>query len=347
MVSSHGKKQRARQRARRSGASHASSAAGALHAHQPLPDMTALAHVPHGGGRQIDTDLAARLVAACRAACPSCQRTLAQQLRTEQLPTLAALAGAVYGELAGTSPGMLASQATHAWSPLAQQAQAGGDGGAALAAVEAMDTTACSDLLEDALDHWAVGDPLPAQLREAGPATAAQDVLDRLHQQNVQVIRPDDLGLEDLSTDPDEGEEPAAYGVFVGTLSAPDGQQLPVLTLYPETRGAGYTDLHERTGWQPWPMEELPETDARWRLRAGIGGRSLQELVRTGPEGEDAHVLWQAAESVSMDAEWWELLDRAQHILIAGPVADAGHQPLQAAADTGRLLAVIARVTFH
>ncbi|MFF3660290.1 hypothetical protein [Streptomyces olivochromogenes] len=80
-------------------------------------------------------------------------------------PTLAALAGAVYGELAGGTPAASTSPTTRSWAPLVRAANTRqGDGGAALAAVEAMDDAAASDLLNDALDYWTMGTPLPADL---------------------------------------------------------------------------------------------------------------------------------------------------------------------------------------
>lgn len=53
------------------------------------------------------------------------------------------------------------------------------------------------------------------------------------------------------------------------------------------------------------------------------------------------------AEAVSLPAEWWALLDRAQHILLPGPVKDDEPGMLNTAGEAGELLAVVARVSFH
>ncbi|MFE2521646.1 hypothetical protein [Streptomyces mirabilis] len=104
MVRNQRKKSRDKKRAAMSGASRASAATGKVHLHEPLPDMTALGQLPYAPGRDLDTGLAARLVAACRATCQPCRTSLSEKIRTEHRPTLAALAGAVYGELAGRTP---------------------------------------------------------------------------------------------------------------------------------------------------------------------------------------------------------------------------------------------------
>lgn len=157
------KKSRDKKRTATTGASRASAATGKVHLHEPLPDMTALGQLPCAPGRDLDTGLAARLVAACRAACQPCRTSLAEKIRTEHWPTLAALASAVYGELTDRAPAASASPTTRSWAPLARAAKTGkGDGSAALAAVEAMDDAGASDLLDDVLGHWAVGTPLLA-----------------------------------------------------------------------------------------------------------------------------------------------------------------------------------------
>ncbi|GGN40900.1 hypothetical protein [Streptomyces fuscichromogenes] len=154
MVQNHGKKKRAKQRAQRTGAGHQPSVTNTLHTHEPLPDMTVLSLVPHGAGRVLDLDLAARLVAACRAGCGPCQTSLAAKARQDR-PTLAALAGVAF-DLAPTA-GVFASATTRDWAPLARDAKAQNSGIEALAAVEAMTDAQVSELLEDALDHWAAG----------------------------------------------------------------------------------------------------------------------------------------------------------------------------------------------
>ncbi|MEU5978514.1 hypothetical protein [Streptomyces sp. NPDC047315] len=350
MVKKHGKKSRAKRKAQRAGASHASAAAGTLHTHEPLPDMTGLGELPYAAGKELDTDLAARLVAACRTACKPCQTSLAQKLRTEHRPTLAALAGAVYGELAGIRPGAFASSTSRSWAPLARAANAGeGDRGAALAAVEAMDDEAASDLLEDALDHWAMGTPLPADLVDklatAPPRQRPADPMDTFRAAGIKVVTLDDL---DLGDDVDTYYLAPNYGVLLMKTDAPDGQPMPMLVLYPETDDAGIEDLEARTDWEHWGLHGMPDMDPRWRVRARISDRSLQGLVHIGPDGNDDIELWRAAETVTLPQHWWDLLDRVQHVLVAGPVKEPeAPGALAAAGDAGELLAVVARVSFH
>ncbi|WP_370417359.1 hypothetical protein AB8O64_01300 [Streptomyces sp. QH1-20] len=79
-----------------------------------------------------------------------------------------------------------------------------------------------------------------------------------------------------------------------------------------------------------------------------IASRSLVSLTHVTEEGDDVlpH-LWDAAGTVSLSENWWDLLDRAQHVLVAGPVKDAADETvLTQAARTGELLAVVARVSF-
>lgn len=44
-----------------------------------------------------------------------------------------------------------------------------------------------------------------------------------------------------------------------------------------------------------------------------------------------------------MHEAWWDLLDRAQHVLICGP---SEPEALQVTGDAGKLLAIVARVSF-
>ncbi|QHC33857.1 hypothetical protein [Streptomyces sp. HF10] len=134
--------------------------------------------MPHGSWRVLDLDLAARLVAACRAGCQPCQQTLIPKVVKEKRATLAALAGAVYGAV--PTVGFAASDTTRQWAPLARTAMQAGSGDEAFAAVDAMDEAAAAALLDDALDHWAMGDgPVLAKLsgrspkapHDAGPPT--------------------------------------------------------------------------------------------------------------------------------------------------------------------------------
>lgn len=346
MVKKHGKKQRAKTRSRRTGAAHASAAANAIHRHEPLPDMTVIEELPHRGGREVDTELAARLVAACHAKCGPCQKTLAKKLRTEQRPTLVALAAAIYATL--PTPGFIASPTTRSWAPLARSGQTDPAAAAeALAAVEAMDDASASDLLEDTLDHWAMVNVTPEQIAEtvtvvhdAPPRQKPADPMNAFRAAGMQVFTLDDLDLGD-TVDPYHLQP--NYGVFVGATNTPDGQDFPMLTLYPETEDAGIEDMERRTDWEHWGLYGMPDMDPNWRLRARLSDRSLQGLVHVDAEDRDDIELWRASETVSMPEAWWELLDRTQHVLIVGPTEP---EALQDTADEGKLLAVVARVAF-
>ncbi|MET9016919.1 hypothetical protein ABZX74_39585 [Streptomyces olivaceoviridis] len=347
MVKKHGKKQRAKKKAQRTGAAYSSAAAGTTHTHTPLPDLSALPLVPHGSWRVLDLDLAARLVAACRAGCQPCQQTLITKVVKEERPTLAALAGAVYGAL--PTGGFAASDPTRRWAPVARAAMQAGTSDEAFAAVDAMDEATATALLNDALDHWAMGDvfALAEAVRTAAETPSrrgAADPMDAFRAAGIDVFTLDDLDLPDGV---DAYHLSENYGVFVGQTATPDGRSLPMLTLYPETEGAGIEDLEARTDWEHWGLHGMPDVDPSWRLRATIADRSLQGLVHVDDDGEDDVELWRAAQAVSLPSDWWALLEQAQHVLVVGPVKEADQQALQAAGDAGELLAVIARVSFH
>lgn len=229
MVKKHGKKQRTRAKAQRTGAGHASAAAGTTHEHTPLPDMSILPLMPHGSWRLLDLDLAARLVAACRAACQPCQRTLITKMVAESRATLAALAGAVYGTL--PTVGFTASATTRQWAPLARTAMQTGNGEEVFAAVDAMDESAAAALLNDSLDHWAVVDdgPVVAEAVRTFAEGAAQrrtaDPMDAFREAGVRVFTLDDL---DLGDDVDTYYLAPNYGVTLMKTDAPDGQPTSV-----------------------------------------------------------------------------------------------------------------------
>ncbi|MFN1193329.1 hypothetical protein ACK03K_34260 [[Kitasatospora] papulosa] len=348
MVSNHGKKQRAKNRSRRTGAAYASAAARTTHVHEPLPDMSVLEQIPYLAERDLDLDLAARLVAACRTGCQPCQKTLADKVRREHRSTLAALAAAAFHTLPA---GPLASPTTRSWAQLARAAKSSMPAALeALAAADTMDDAEASDLLEDTLDHWAAGAATSGEITNilnslgTEPPTREQPAspMDALREAGIKVMTLDDMDLHDL----DLYHLQENYGVAIGQTTTPDGHPLPMLALYPETEGAGIRDLEQRTGWERWAMYGLPTIDPRWRVRARISDRSLRGLVLIGPDGEDADELWRAAEPVTMPAEWWDLLDRAQHVLVVGPVKDQSPEALNAAARAHELLAVVARVSF-
>ncbi|MFF8431070.1 hypothetical protein ACF07Y_39235 [Streptomyces sp. NPDC016566] len=59
--------------------------------------MSFLEGLPYAAGTKVNFDFAARLLAACRAGCRPCQASLAQKVVAGHRPTVAVLAGAVYG----------------------------------------------------------------------------------------------------------------------------------------------------------------------------------------------------------------------------------------------------------
>lgn len=297
--------------------------------------------VPHGGGRALELDLAARLVAACRTACKPCQKSLARQLRQpEHRATLAALAGAIYGTL--PTAGAFASETTHTWALLARASMAEREGAAALAAVEAMTEPQVSELLEDALDHWAMGGASPEQVADM-----------------VKVIGPEDLDMEpeevanavdpyaDIALFADSpGWAGVDYALHLGFVEMPDGRPLPLIVFEPRTERAGIEDLHNRCGWRPWNGRgsDFPEMDFNWRIRTRITTQVLEELAHTDRDGWDDIRLWRGEAKVP--GEWWDLLDVASHALLCGPVASPDPDAILEAAAAGQLTAVVARARF-
>lgn len=306
----------------RTGARFTSINANTTHRH-PGPDMSILEGLPYAAGRPVDLAMAGAVVGACRAGCRPCLDSLIPKLLQGDRATVAVLAGAVYG-LVPTTGGPLASAVTRAWVPKARAAHDSGDGSDALGAVDAMLAGDVAALLDDALDHWAAGGADP----EDPP---------------VRVITPADLGLD--ATDFEAPEHPV-YGVIPGTVALPDGKLLPSLTLYPETPGGGIEDLRRRTGWSAWPTGALPGLDYNWRVRVDIATRSLTELVSVDADGWDDLVLWRAAETVTLPPYWWDVLDRSQRMLVAGPNEGDADALKAAVAGSGELLAVVVPVSF-
>lgn len=365
MVKKHGKKQRAKKRAARTGAAHASAAANTTHKHTPLPDMSVLKGLPHVRDREVDLDLAARLVAACRTACQPCQRSLTKKM-VEDRVTLTALAAAPYSTL--PTPGAFASPTTRAWAPLARagmalakegptmaavtdmlqgQALMGADA-TALTSVEQMTPEQASELLEDALDHWAMGGATPEQLADM-----------------FKVITPDDLGMspEDVAAavDPQTqvslyadrvagsegaGAAGSAYGLHLGFVEMTDGRPLPLIAFEPRGEKTGLEHLRDECRWQPWDGRGsgFPELDFNWRIRTRIPSQALEEVAHTDMEGWDDIRLWRG--QVKVPEDWWGLLDIAGHALLCGPVSSPDPDALLAAAARGELVAVVARASF-
>ncbi|MFC5833160.1 hypothetical protein [Nonomuraea insulae] len=231
-------------------------------------------------------------------------------------PTVAVLACAVFGWLPSAG---LASETTRVWQPLAHQAHRDGDGTAAFDAVAAMTPEQASDLLEDALDMWAAG---------------AAD---------VHLVQLDDNPDGDLDAgDLDDVPFYALYPMIVPTGHGP----LPGLVLAPETSAAGPADLRTRCAWPTWDMTVLPDLDTSWRVRMEIGSRSVATIAHIDADGFDDVLLWQAPEAVPLPEEWFDLVDRAQHMLLVGPAANSSDAALQGACDAGELFAVVGRVSF-
>jgi len=290
----------------------------ALHIDHPAPDLRFLPELPYAAGRAVNLFLATATVAGCRAGCASCQKLLIPHLLADR-PTVAVLAGGVYGLWPTAGP--FSSPPTRAWHPLVRHAHASGDGTQAWAAIEALSDGDLEQVLDDALDHWA-----------AGGATITPALLDL----------PDDH-------DDDQDDEPlVGYALHPYTVASAAGT-LPTLLLVPETPGAGVDDLRARcasNGWQSWDLTATPDLDPAWRIRAVIASHSIEEVAHVNAEGDDDLTLWQAPEAVRLPDEWWDLLDRVQHVLLCGPAADGTQDALQGAARAGDLMAVIGRVSF-
>ncbi|MFD8566665.1 hypothetical protein [Streptomyces sp. NPDC059639] len=349
MVKSHGKKTRAKKRERRTGAAYTSAAAHTTHQH-PAPDADFfVGMLPTAEGWEVDYALASRIVCACWAGCRPCQTSLTKKVLADRA-TLAALAGACYlnpiGSAARHLDGMV-GPVTRAWAARYDRTTGIGTGqDEALRAVAQLSDADAAALLEDALDHWAGSgaDRAALGLSDAPPRQRPADPMDAFRKAGVTVVALDDL---DVGDDAAPYYLAPNYGVLLMTTDTPDGQPMPMLVLYPETEDAGIEDLEARTDWEHWGLHGIPDVDPQWRVRARIADRSLRGLVHVGADGEDDVELWRAAETVSLPERWWDLLDRAQHVLIAGPVkAPEAAGALQAAGDAGELLAVVARVSF-
>ncbi|MEV0650014.1 hypothetical protein AB0I28_32625 [Phytomonospora sp. NPDC050363] len=115
------------------------------------PDLSGLAASPFAAGEPVDIERASALIAACRAGCPSCQAELVPATVGDRR-LVAVLAGTVYAPL--PTPGMIAAPATRMWHALLSEL---GPQAAAAFLTDEMAEADVAALLEDALDHWAVG----------------------------------------------------------------------------------------------------------------------------------------------------------------------------------------------
>ncbi|MFE4758675.1 hypothetical protein ACFRIB_52530 [Streptomyces mirabilis] len=166
MTKSHGRKSRARNRSRRSGAAYAAANAGTLHVHASGPSATDLQPDPGRWGVETVPDLrtAAALIGASIERCAPCRQSLTAKLLEEDPIVLAVTAGAAYRLHAAArvpeEEGPVAGPA-QAFSFLVEHDRAhGGDARPLLAAVERMPAADRAALLGDALDLFRA--PAPA-----------------------------------------------------------------------------------------------------------------------------------------------------------------------------------------
>ncbi|MDT0485239.1 hypothetical protein [Streptomyces doebereineriae] len=166
MVKHQRKKQRNKRAAERTGASRASVSTGTVHRHPPS-DVSILKETRYELGT-VELEVAARLVGASRAKCGPCQETLANKVVSRHRLLLAALAGVPYGLPLneGAAHSSLVSATTRSWVPIARAAAVSGDVTEAAAVVETMEAAHAGELLQDALDHWALAGATPERIAD-------------------------------------------------------------------------------------------------------------------------------------------------------------------------------------
>jgi hypothetical protein len=321
MPKHHRRKAANRARAKQTGAPYAAAASGNLHAH-PVPDLPDLAALPYGAARAVDEGLAARLIAAAQAACGPCQQRLADAVVADRA-TLAVMAGHWYGVL--PSVGIMASEPTQSWAPAAREAARSGAGEGALAALKAMSADQARQVLEDALDHWAMYNLTPDVLRDA---------LDQIQVNKVE------LHL---------AEPEPAYELLISVIEAPPGARHLVVFALPETAGAGAEHFAAATGWPVWDPDVWPRTDPQWHLEAGTWRHTLEAIVHTD---SDRAPLWEAAVDVPLPDEAWDLVRATGHVLVIGALVDVDvatitSEDVHQIAATGRLRAAVIPVDYY
>lgn len=320
MPKHHRRKAANRARAKATGGPYAAAASGSLHTH-PVPDLPDLTALPYSADRPVDEGLAARLIAAAQAACEPCQRRLGDAVVADRA-TLAVMAGHWYGVL--PSVGIMASDPTRSWAPAAREAARSGSGEGALADLDAMSADQARQVLEDALDHWAMHNLTPAVLREA---------LDRI----------EFTGLNLHLAEP----EPA-YEFLISVIEPPQGARHLVMFALPETLGADAEHFAAATGWPVWDPDAWPQADPQWRLEVDAAARTLQAIVHTDP---DRAPLWEAAADVSLPDEAWNLVRATGHVLVVGALEDVdvatiSSEEVHRIAATGQLRAAAVPVVY-
>ncbi|MFG2463746.1 hypothetical protein ACGFWE_42865 [Streptomyces sp. NPDC048523] len=354
MSKSHGRKSRARNTSRSRGAAYASAQAGTLHQHDSGPSDKDLQPArPGGWGADTAPDMrtASALIGACLERCAPCQQSLAAKLLDEDPIVLAVTAGSVYSLAADArDAGSLASEAAHAFFR-ALKASSPGDGRGMVRCVESLNYQDRAALLEDALDLWTFyGHKHPGLMRgqntrqkSPSPFTFA-----------VPGSAPEDAGpgtVLDLSG----LAHPARYGVRADMTLTGSGRVASVaLVPDPESREAGYDDLHQRLAWEPYLPEALPEEDPAWVLKIHETNGTLLGIVRLldasllpgkprewRPDAYDV-ILWSAPQPTPASAAWLETAREKGSVLLYGPLDLTPAAPL----DSARLLAVHARCVF-
>jgi hypothetical protein len=338
MTKSHGRKSRARNKSRATGAAFASANAGTLHQHDSGPsaaDLQPPDPTRWGVDTAPDMRTASALISACIDRCAPCQQSLAAKLLDEEAIVLAVLSGSVYTLHAESEPdaGGLASRATQVFFGLVKQARDYRDPGMLPVAVEMLPRADRAAILEDTLDLWTYYGHVDAGLlRDRYPSPTGLSTVTV----TVEGSDPDKAGpgvVVDLSA----LGHPAAYGVRTDMTRTGSGL-VASMALVPESPEAGHDDLRWRCGWEPYIFQGLPSVNPAWVLKIDRTSGALLGIVRLLdatllPEKQpwewrqDVYdrILWRArtATPVPASAEWLETAHRRDTVLLYGPL-DAG-----------------------
>lgn len=216
MPKNHAKKNNARRVQQSTGASRASAAAGTVHQHQ-APDLPPVDGSRYGVERRAEMAAAAALVGAAAAGCRACQSTGIEHVLNGDRLVITDLAAAFYGRMRAARG--IASPTTRKFALVAA------DGPAALAMVEALPDAELEDLLNDALDMWAV----------AGAETAT--LLAALEQDTYRA--DDDQEVEEPLTRREPVGSLTAYLIGAGVEALLDREEIEGLCRHAEASGAG------------------------------------------------------------------------------------------------------------